>query len=61
MSSTRNAPKAGDEWPLCTEGVLGVSPSGKHLTCLKCGQVIVVPKANSTVQTPLRKEGAKTA
>ncbi len=34
--------KPGDKCPYCNESTLGVSPSGKHLMCPKCGRMVIL-------------------
>jgi ribosomal protein S27AE len=42
MTKTNEPPKDGDKCPLCGEGVLAVSSSGRNLVCPKCGRVMIL-------------------
>jgi hypothetical protein len=41
MDTMTGETKAGDSCPLCDEGVLAVSPSGRHLICSQCRRISV--------------------
>ena len=47
MSKKNEAAEKPQACPFCGHTDLAPSPSGKHLVCLKCGRVVVLPTAPS--------------
>jgi tRNA(Ile2) C34 agmatinyltransferase TiaS len=40
--ANQHAPMEGDKCPLCGEGTLAVSSSGRNLVCPKCGRIAML-------------------